>query len=113
MVISQDNNLSRDAIYRKDTVTDMQKYPSLHLESKASLIKSRIYLDGSLTPQRERLQQLTQPRAKYIKHNMSNLTDEEIQYLMFMQSRGLDAQGKPLSKNDYSLDKLINMYLNR
>jgi hypothetical protein len=42
-----------------------------------------------------------------------DLKDEEILYLMYMQSRGLDAQGKPLTKQDSKLDKLINMYLNR
>jgi hypothetical protein len=45
--------------------------------------------------------------------SFDNLTDDDIQYLMFMQARGLDAQGNPLASNDEYLDKLICMYLNR
>lgn len=45
--------------------------------------------------------------------SFENLTDDDIQYLMFMQAKGLDAHGNPLASSDEYLDKLITMYLNR
>lgn len=42
-----------------------------------------------------------------------NLTDNDIQYLMFMQIKGLDAQGNSMGSQDHVLDKLIKIYLNR
>ena len=42
-----------------------------------------------------------------------SLTDLDIKNLMEMQSKGLDANGKPLLYNDPSLNNIVNRFLNR
>tara|TARA_B110000285_G_C14960014_1_gene531195 strand:+ start:384 stop:719 length:336 start_codon:yes stop_codon:yes gene_type:complete len=45
--------------------------------------------------------------------NFDNMSDLDIQFMMYMQKKGLDVNGQPLANNNVQLDHLIDVYLNR
>ena len=45
--------------------------------------------------------------------NLDNMSDLDIQFMMYMQKKGLDVNGQPLANNNVHLDHLIDVYLNR